>query len=275
MIELTQEDLAAYQDQGYWISPVLFNEEGVSRLRVELKRMFDGEIDGDGWYFDSDKRRDISDDPTSILRITNGWWINDEVHRVVTDPRIGTVAAALMNTDEVRLWHDQVIMKPGTNGQTSHAGNVGWHQDYAYWPASNTSNMCTAWIALQDTDLTNGGMRTLVGSHKLGLLEDANTFFEQDLDALKERFEERVGDAWNDEPCILKAGQISFHHSLCFHGSGPNLTDQTRFSIVSHYMPKGAAYDANAVRHRNMKYLGPRPKHGQLFDNEYFPLVHP
>ena len=184
------------------------------------------------------------------------------------------VAGAVVVVLEGDVWHDQVVWKPGTGGGETKAGNVGWHQDSAYWTASNTTNMCTAWIALQDTDLSNGGMRTLVGSHKIGLIEDADTFYDTDLDGLEKRFKERMGIAWIDEPCILKAGQASIHHALCFHGSGPNQTNQPRLSVVGHYMPKGCAYNAHTTRHRNVKYLGPRPVHGQLFDNEYFPLVY-
>lgn len=29
-------------------------------------------------------------------------------------------------------------------------------QDYGFWQVSNNSSMITAWIALQDTDLSNG-----------------------------------------------------------------------------------------------------------------------
>lgn len=118
-------------------------------------------------------------------------------------------------------------------------------------------------------------MRTLAGSHKLGLIENADTFYDQDLDSLEKRFKDRLGAPWIDEPCILKAGQASIHHAFCFHGSGPNLSNQPRLSVIGHYMPKGCAYNAHATRHRNMKYLGPRPKHGQLFNNEYFPVVWP
>lgn len=91
----------------------------------------------------------------------------------------------------------------------------------------------------------------------------------------KEQFKDRVGDAWIDEPCILKAGQASIHHALCFHGSGPNLTDQPRLSVVGHYMPKGCGYNAHTTRHRNVKLLGPRPRHGNLFANDYFPVAWP
>jgi ectoine hydroxylase-related dioxygenase (phytanoyl-CoA dioxygenase family) len=77
---------------------------------------------------------------------------------------IGAAAAKLMKTPEIRLWHDQAICKPGQPpGAASDVGNIGWHQDYAYWQISNTSEMITAWIPLQDVNMENGAMRTIVG----------------------------------------------------------------------------------------------------------------
>jgi len=114
--------------------------------------------------------------------------VNDDIRDTVLDPGLGKICARLMNVDDVRLWSDQVIIKPGAGRATTQAGNVGWHQDFAYWRIPSTTNMITAWIALQDTDLTNGGMRTLVGSHRWGEIKDSDAFFDKDLDALRAKF---------------------------------------------------------------------------------------
>jgi hypothetical protein len=37
--------------------------------------------------------------------------------------------AQLMGTDTVRVWHDQVQIKPARIG-----GPTVWHQDHPYWP---------------------------------------------------------------------------------------------------------------------------------------------
>ncbi len=238
-----------------------------------MERMFGGDYDGDGCAYDNESVG-LSDDTHALRKLTNGWWINDDVRDLVLGPDLGRVAAALMVVDRLRLWHDQVVWKPPTAGADPNAGNVGWHQDYAYWDCTDTTNMLTAWVALQDTDLDNGGMRTLVGSHACGLVKEADTFYDQDLDALAARFADRVGDRWIDEPCVLKAGQVSFHHPLCFHGSGANGSDQPRLSVIAHYMPDGCAYRAGRRYHRNMRYLGPRPRDGQPFnDDTFFPRV--
>src|SRR5882757_9388759 len=88
---------------------------------------------------------------------------------------------------------------------------------------------CARCGSLQDTDLTNGGMRTIVGSHKWGLIPDADSFHDKDLEGLKGKYAK--GREWIDEPCILKAGEASIHHCLCMHGSGPNLTNDPRRAI--------------------------------------------
>jgi ectoine hydroxylase-related dioxygenase (phytanoyl-CoA dioxygenase family) len=150
------------------------------------------------------------------------------------------------------------------------AGNVGWHQDYGYWKASNNANMVTVWIALQDTDLSNGAMMTILGSHKWGEVEGSDTFFEQDMGKLKQKFATRE---WEEEPCIMKAGQASFHHALTFHGSGPNKSAAPRLSVVAHLMPDGTGY-RKGKHHDNVRLLGPRPYDGQPYTNDYFPLLY-
>ena len=179
-----------------------------------------------------------------------------------------------MKVPACRLWHDQVIEKPGTGPKVeTTAGNVGWHQDYSYWQSTNTTNMTTAWVALQDTDLANGAMMTLVFSHRWGLVKGSDTFYDQNLSDLRERFEGKVNTAWLEEPCILKAGQASFHHALCFHASGPNRSTKPRRSVAVHLMPDGTAYRTGVQYHTNVRLLGPRPVAGQKFNNHYFPLL--
>jgi ectoine hydroxylase-related dioxygenase (phytanoyl-CoA dioxygenase family) len=179
-----------------------------------------------------------------------------------------------MGTREVRLWHDQAIVKPGVgpDGVAETAGNVGWHQDYAHWQCASTDNFVTAWVALQDTDLTNGGMRTIVGSHRWGLAGDAYTFGEKDLSALEKRFR-KEGRPWIDEPCVLKAGQASFHHALTFHGSGPNLTHQPRLCLIAHMMPEDCAVNADGRFHQNLDLLGPDKRTGDRFAGPCFPVL--
>lgn len=268
--KITAEDKEIFDRDGYWVSPKLLSDQEIDDLRTQQERIWQGDYDGDGYpMFDNGPHTD----PGRLRKVDNGWWVNDCVRKTVTDPLIGKIAADLLDVDSIRLWHDQVINKPGLDGKSSNKGNVGWHQDYGYWQSADTTNMITAWIALQDTDLSNGGMLTILGSHKWSLVKDSNTFFEQDLDVLRQKYQANHVD-WIEEPCIMKAGQVSFHHSLTFHGSGPNLSMEPRIAIVAHLMPGDTGFRAGVQKHDNIRLLGPRPYHGQKFDNEFFPLLY-
>ena len=274
MYEPTERDIAEYWEKGYWISPRLIDDERIGKLRRAMDRLFAGERDGYGGYFEG--KLNVPDNPQALRRVVNAWWVNDDIRDMVLDAGLGKICAALMKVDGVRLWSDQVIIKPGAGeGPSTMAANVGWHQDFAYWRIPSTTNMITAWIALQDTDLNNGGMRTLVGSHRWGQIKDSDTFFDQDLEKLRDKFSSKVNAPWIDEPCVLKAGQVSFHHALCFHGSGENRTTAPRLSVVGHYMPDGTTFQPVDKVTTQLRMLGPRPTPGQPIAGDCFPMVHP
>lgn len=271
---VTDAVVEEYWERGYWVSPKLFDDAQIERLRHAHERFWNKDYDREIPSQYGITKIDL--DSPKVRQQCNAFWLNEEVRGAVTSPVLGAIGARLMKVDTVRLWHDQLIYKPGigVDGETN-AGNVGWHQDYGYWQASSTTNMCTAWVALQDTDLSNGGMRTIVGSHQWGLVEDSDTFFDQDLEALAQKYAAGGKGQWLDEPCILKAGQASFHHALTFHGSGPNRTNAPRQSVVAHMMPGDTVYRAGRQRHPNEVFLGPNAKDGDPFIGDYWPVMWP
>lgn len=277
-LTLSPADLASYHTRGYWISPVLYSAAEIADLRAAVIAVCRGErANGTRyWLGDGPPATPPAGQENRVVQVCNAWWVNARLRQAATDPRLGAIGAQLMATPQVRLWHDQAIVKPGAgpDARQETGGNVGWHQDYAHWQCASTPNFCTAWIALQDTNLQNGGMRTIVGSHRWGLQGDAYTFGEQDLQALEQRFR-RPDQPWQDEPCILQAGQVSFHHALTFHGSGPNLTHQPRLCFIAHLMPADCALNDRGRYHPNLDLLGPAKRVGDLFAGPCFPRLWP
>ncbi len=272
---VTEQVRQEYWERGYWISPKLFDEAQIERLRAAHDRLWAGDYD----YEIPSQYGVMKYDPAkpgALRQQVNAFWQSAEIRRAVTSPVLGEIAAQLMGVDSVRLWHDQAIYKPGTGaGETTSVANIGWHQDFGYWQSSSTTNMCTAWVALQDTDLSNGGMRTIVGSHKWGLVPESDGFGGKDLEQMAAKFAGQAKGEWLDEPCILKAGEVSFHHCLTFHGSGPNRSDQPRLCVISHMMPGDTVYRAGQNWHPNLVFLGPNAKDGQPFTGDYFPQMWP
>jgi ectoine hydroxylase-related dioxygenase (phytanoyl-CoA dioxygenase family) len=267
---VTEAAVAEYWERGYWVSPRLFDDEQVQRLRAAHDRLWTGDHDYAippiyGFMAPADLASPV------VRQQVDAFYFNAEMRRAILSPLIGKIAARLMQTDSVRLWHDQAIWKPGTGGRVAtDAGNIGWHQDYGFWQSCSTTNMCSAWVALQDTDLSNGTMRMIVGSHKWGVIEGSNND-KKDMAQWAAHFASQGGGQWTEEPVILKAGEVSFHHALTFHGSGPNDSDSPRLCVVSHMMPGDTVYRAGRPQHPNLALLGPNAYDGMPFDSDFFP----
>jgi len=301
--QVSEEDRKVFWKRGYWKGPVVLDAKACLDLSEEFERIYQGQIDGDGSPYEYPRWKDIMEQAKdkkncALRKINNGWWVNESVASVVKSPVIGKIAADLLKVDSIRLWHDQIIYKPGqgavespgedgnenahhTTHPTSCAldqlGNVGWHQDYAFWQCSDTKDMITAFIVLQDTTDINGTLHTVVGSHRWGLQKDSASFFQVDNEKLSKRFAaeaEKIGEEWIDEECVLKAGQVVFHHALTFHGSGPNYKNTPRKALAIHMQPGGTKYRKNVGWHQNVKDLGPNPSDGTPFEGPTWPILY-
>lgn len=108
-------------------------------------------------------------------------------------------------------------------------------------------------------------------------MKDSATFFNKNLDHLKERFKgeaETRGLEWEDQPAIMKAGQVVFHHCLTFHGSGPNLSPHPRNALAIHMQGKDCGYRSGKGWHHNIRDMGPELKEGDLFVGPAFPTLY-
>jgi hypothetical protein len=71
-------------------------------------------------------------------------------------------------------------------------------------------------------------------------------------------------------PVVVRAGGCSLHHSLTFHGSGPNQATTHRRAIVSHLLPAHARFHPTNVDQTYSRYR----RRGDLsMDESFFPVV--
>ena len=106
---------------------------------------------------------------------------------------------------------------------------VSWHQDGKYqgW---KPYNYITAWLAITDVNEENGCMRMWPGSHKENFKEHKDTF---DDDNLLTRGQTIENVSMKETvPILLKPGQLSLHHPMTAHGSGPNISKNKRIGFV-------------------------------------------
>jgi chlorinating enzyme len=112
---------------------------------------------------------------------------------------------------------------------------VSWHQDATYWGLS-TNDVVTAWIAFADAPVESGAMKFWPGSHLKNQLAHRDTFAEDNLLTRGQEIAVEVPDGEGVD-VALQAGEMSLHHVLLAHGSGPNATADRRIGYAIRYIP--------------------------------------
>ena len=108
-------------------------------------------------------------------------------------------------------------------------GFVSWHQDAKYI-GFEPYNWVTAWLAITDANEENGCMRMWSGSHKEKIKDHKDTYDQNNLLTRGQTVQNVPIE--KTTPNILKAGQLSLHHPMIVHGSGPNKSNQRRIGFV-------------------------------------------
>ena len=97
------------------------------------------------------------------------------------------------------------------------------HQDVPFFPHDNHS-MIAVILHFDDAPLEKGCLRVVPGSHKLGMLEHIS---EGAYHLPPEEYP--VEEA---TPCPAKAGDAIFFSYLTIHGSGLNVSDEARTTLL-------------------------------------------
>lgn len=262
-----------FQEDGYWLGPELFD----AHQRAELAYAVD-EVNAGRYETGREPLARFwspGDDPYALHKVDNSHWCNPILAEAVINPRIGRLAAQLLDTPAVRLWHEQILMKPA-GGRVS--ANVAWHQDYNYWRSSDRPQMLTAWIPLQEVNPELGTMYFVKGSHKWGWHAEYSHFGRYDMTEQERVIRQYMpADAhYQTAPIYLEAGRVSFHHCLTLHGSGPNHAHrQHRRAIAIHIQADACLWcktGDHADNHKcaqEMQRLG--KQYGDKFQGDYWP----
>jgi ectoine hydroxylase-related dioxygenase (phytanoyl-CoA dioxygenase family) len=163
------------------------------------------------------------------------------------------------------MLQDNCLWKPpGTK-------SLGMHQDGSYAGYLSPPEMITCWVALDDTRAEGGTIEYARGSHKWPRVPPDRGSFHAPDDWLAP-LAAAAPDGVEPElvPVVVKAGGCSFHHSLTFHGSGPNEATRHRRAIVSHLIPVHTRFHPTHVDQIYSRYR----RRGDLsLDESFFPVL--
>lgn len=179
------------------------------------------------------KRNKILTD-TEVTKIQNVG--NDEIYlkHHLKNPKILDYIRGFIGND-IRGLNYMHISKPPDTGCLSSRHAL--HQDLWYYPLSNEDKIIAAWTALQYVGRKNGGLSVVPGSHKTGLhihhypkWPSVNyKYYGINDDAFSKFAAKRIH-------LEMYPGDTVFFHPYLIHGSGANLSKNTRKAIVTHFL---------------------------------------
>ena len=212
------------------------------------------------------------DDPGHFVEDFCNWQRNPNYSSVMKKSALPRVAAQLMGSDTVRLYHDHLLVKePGTRQITP------WHQDQPHYNVSGRQNV-SFWIPVDPVSLESS-LRFVAGSHA-GTWYMPRTFRDHqakwfpdgtlaELPDIEGQPEENPQLAWALEP-----GDAVAFHMLTLHASS-GVSPASRRRVFS------ARYVGDDARHAVRPWrtsppfagLADRLADGVVLNDELFPLV--
>jgi ectoine hydroxylase-related dioxygenase (phytanoyl-CoA dioxygenase family) len=155
---------------------------------------------------------------TRLLHCHNVQFYSAVFTSLLLDERLTGAAADLIGSPNVQLHHNKLFIKPPEKGSP-----FPMHQDYPYFPHERHS-MMAAVIHFDDAPLEKGCIRVVPGSHKRGPIEhDPQGGFHLPFDRYPLE---------SSAPCPAKAGDVLFFNYLTIHGSGVNLSQEARTTLL-------------------------------------------
>lgn len=145
---------------------------------------------------------------------------------------IAALACELIGARSVQLLQDALLLKPPARP----AGAIALHQDYCYTGYLDRACGLAVGLALTDAGVDGGCLSVVDGSHAWGLVGGFDVFapaLQTDLQA-QLTAAQRAHVATATIPLEVRAGDVTIHHCLTLHGSGPNTSDRPRKTVIAH-----------------------------------------
>ncbi|MDR2985842.1 MAG: phytanoyl-CoA dioxygenase family protein [Nocardiopsaceae bacterium] len=156
------------------------------------------------------------DDPGSFTEDFCRWQEVPAIERLARYSRVPAIAATLMRTEQVRFYHDHVLVKEGGTRQ-----HTPWHQDQPYYNVDGLG--VSAWIPVDPVPAT-GCLEVVAGTHsgpwlmpRTFLLGKARWFPEGSLAEIPDIEANR--DAFDIRRYDLQPGDAVFFNFLSVHGA--------------------------------------------------------
>ncbi|MDB4610163.1 phytanoyl-CoA dioxygenase family protein, partial [Verrucomicrobia bacterium] len=142
---LNAAQIQGFNQDGFMTGLRLFSPETITEIRQYFDRLLMATLQSGG----------------SSYSISTAHLKHGRVHDLLNHTRLGGVMRDLIGPNVIG-WGSHFFCKMPKDGKA-----VSWHQDVSYWPLSDSKTI-TVWLAIDDSDLENGCMEVIPGSHRNG-----------------------------------------------------------------------------------------------------------
>ena len=157
-----------------------------------------------------------------IMVLAINYYTSAAFFRSALDEKAISIVEAILGPNTELFGNGQCLYKEPVGGHPKHL-----HQDSAYFEHRYEGPVGTLNYVV-DTDLVNGALHVVPGSHRMGQLKHIDTFSHLGLDDGEWPWERAL-------PIIGKAGDSIFFHVKTVHGSKENFSDKSRPVFINRY----------------------------------------
>jgi non-heme Fe2+,alpha-ketoglutarate-dependent halogenase len=207
---LSPKQKAFYKTNGYLLGlPAIYTLKEMEQMNAELPQLL-------ALLQPGETAKDIREWHETSLYL----------YDIVMNPKIHDLVEGILGPNFF-IWGSSFFVKEPHSKST-----VGWHQDAYYWPMA-PHNTVTVWLAFDDVDAANGGMKLIPGSQLKGIIK--HRVSEKSDSVLKLELEQGVISEADAVQFHLKAGEVSLHDDRAVHGSPANPSSRRRAGLTIRY----------------------------------------
>ena len=219
MSALSETQIKAYNEDGYFFARELFSAEEIQLLRETATN-----------DHAMDQAASLRDDGNGAsIRLSLWNHPGDGIYGMFARSHRVVDAVEQLLDDEVYHYHSKMILKDARVG-----GAWAWHQDYGYWYQNGLlfPNLCSVMIAVDTATEQNGCLQVLKGSHRMGRV---NHILSGDQAGADLERVEHAKEAFPLVHCTMTAGDALFFHPNLLHASAANRSDDPRWALICCY----------------------------------------
>jgi len=175
---------------------------------------------------------DLNDQTGKKTKLALWYTPGDDAYGLLTKSNrmINAVNKLMEGDSAVCHFHSKLMQKEPKVG-----GAWEWHQDYGYWYKNEfllPGQMMSVMIAITEANKKNGCLQVIKGSHKMGRIEHG---FAGEQVGASQHYVDLCLRTMELVYVELMPGDALFFHSNLLHRSAANLSDNSRWSLISCY----------------------------------------